>query len=44
MLRNSRSLLTRPFKRAVLDDLHAGLLLEAMGSASGAEYYLDAKS
>jgi enoyl-CoA hydratase/carnithine racemase len=44
MVRNTRSLLTRPFKRAVLDDLHAGLLLEAIGSASGAEYYLDAKT
>jgi len=39
LLRNTRHVLTRPLKRAMLDDLHLGLSVEALASLSGREFY-----
>lgn len=39
LLRNTRHVLTRPIKRAMADDLHTGLALEAISSLSGREWY-----
>ena len=39
LLRNTRHVLTRPWKRAMLDDLHLGLSVEALASLSGREFY-----
>jgi len=39
ILRNTRQLLVRPLRRAVLDDLHLGLSLEAIASLSGAQWF-----
>lgn len=41
LLRNTRSVLTRPLKRAMAEDLHLGLALEAFTSLSGAEWFTD---
>ena len=37
LLRNSRAVLVRPLRKAVADDLHLGLALEALAAVSGAE-------
>lgn len=39
LLRNTRHVLTRPIKRALANDLHAGLALEAVASLSGATWF-----
>lgn len=39
LLRNTRHVLTRPLKRALAHDLHAGLTLEAVASLSGATWF-----
>jgi enoyl-CoA hydratase/carnithine racemase len=39
LLRNTRHVLTRPLKRAMLDDLHLGLSVEAIASMSGQQFY-----
>lgn len=39
LLRNTRQVLTRPLKRALAHDLHAGLALEAVASLSGATWF-----
>ncbi|WP_022978483.1 enoyl-CoA hydratase/isomerase family protein [Nevskia ramosa] len=39
LLRNTRHVLTRPLKRALADDLHGGLALEALASLSGATWF-----
>ena len=39
LLRNTRHVLTRPLKRAMADDLHTGLALEAIASMSGREWF-----
>ncbi|MGQ0622568.1 MAG: enoyl-CoA hydratase/isomerase family protein [Panacagrimonas sp.] len=39
LLRNTRHVLTRPIKRALAHDLHAGLTLEAVASLSGATWF-----
>jgi enoyl-CoA hydratase/carnithine racemase len=39
LLRSTRAVLTRPLKRAMADDLHLGLALEAFTSLSGAEWF-----
>mgnify|MGYP003385006942 CR=1 FL=1 len=39
LLRNTRHVLTRPLKRAMAHDLHAGLALEAIASLSGATFF-----
>jgi enoyl-CoA hydratase/carnithine racemase len=39
LLRNTRHVLTRPIKRALAQDLHTGLALEALASLSGATWY-----
>lgn len=39
LLRNTRHVLTRPIKRALAHDLHAGLALEAVASLSGATWF-----
>ncbi|GAC1623849.1 MAG: hypothetical protein NVS9B10_09180 [Nevskia sp.] len=39
LLRNTRHVFTRPLKRALADDLHAGLALEAIASLSGATFF-----
>ncbi|MFT3853780.1 MAG: enoyl-CoA hydratase/isomerase family protein [Ilumatobacteraceae bacterium] len=38
LLRNTRHALVRPLRRAVADDLHTGLALEAIASMSGREW------
>ena len=38
LLRNTRTVLTRPLKRAVAADLHLGLSLEALAAVSGREW------
>ena len=38
LLRNTRHALVRPIRRAMADDLHAGLALEALASISGREW------
>jgi enoyl-CoA hydratase/carnithine racemase len=38
MVRNTRAMLTRPLKRAILEELRSGLLMEAFSSLSGAEW------
>jgi len=39
LLRNTRAVLTRPIKRAVAEDLHLGLGLEALTAVSGREWF-----
>ncbi|MGQ0699096.1 MAG: enoyl-CoA hydratase/isomerase family protein [Panacagrimonas sp.] len=39
LLRNTRHVLTRPIKRALAHDLHAGLAFEAVASMSGASWF-----
>lgn len=39
LLRNTRHVLTRPIKRAMAHDLHAGLALEALASLSAANWF-----
>ena len=39
LLRNTRHALVRPLRRAMSDDLHAGLALEAIASLSGREWW-----
>lgn len=39
LLRSTRAVLTRPLKRAMAEDLHLGLALEAFTSLSGAEWF-----
>ena len=39
LLRNTRQVFTRPLKRALAHDLHAGLALEAVASLSGATWF-----
>jgi len=39
LLRNTRQVFTRPWKRALAHDLHAGLALEAIASLSGATWF-----
>lgn len=39
VLRNTRHVLTRPLKRALAQDLHAGLALEAIASLSSAHWF-----
>jgi enoyl-CoA hydratase/carnithine racemase len=39
LLRNTRYVLTRPLKRAMLDDLHLGLAVEAVTSISGQQFF-----
>jgi len=41
LLRNTRHLLVRPIRRAVHDELHLGLSLEALTSLSGAQWFAD---
>jgi enoyl-CoA hydratase/carnithine racemase len=41
LLRNTRHVLTRPIRRAMAEDLHAGLALEAVASLSGHDWYGD---
>jgi enoyl-CoA hydratase/carnithine racemase len=41
LLRSTRAVLTRPLKRAMAEDLHLGLALEAFTSLSGAEWFSD---
>ncbi|MDH3682484.1 MAG: enoyl-CoA hydratase/isomerase family protein [Acidimicrobiia bacterium] len=41
LLRNTRHALVRPLRRAMADDLHAGLALEAIASMSGREWNRD---
>jgi enoyl-CoA hydratase/carnithine racemase len=38
MMRNTRQIFTKALKRAMADDLHTGLALEALASLSGAEW------
>ena len=38
LLRNTRHALVRPLRRAMADDLHTGLALEAIASMSGREW------
>jgi enoyl-CoA hydratase/carnithine racemase len=42
LLRNTRQVLVRPIKRAMADDLHVGLALEAVASLSGREFFNNA--
>ena len=39
LLRNTRHVLTRPIKRAMAEDLHTGLALEAIASISGRAWF-----
>ncbi|MFN0089391.1 MAG: enoyl-CoA hydratase/isomerase family protein [Acidimicrobiales bacterium] len=39
VLRNTRYVLTRQLKKAMMDDLHMGLALEAVGSLAGKGFY-----
>jgi enoyl-CoA hydratase/carnithine racemase len=39
LLRNTRHVLVRPIGRAMADDLHTGLALEALASLSGREFF-----
>lgn len=39
LLRNTRHALVRPWRRAMADDLHTGLALEAIASLSSAQWY-----
>jgi enoyl-CoA hydratase/carnithine racemase len=39
LLRNTRHALVRPLRRAMAEDLHTGLALEALASLSGKEWY-----
>lgn len=41
LLRNTRHALVRPIRRAMADDLHTGLALEAIASMSAREWYRD---
>ncbi|MCP4225637.1 MAG: enoyl-CoA hydratase/isomerase family protein, partial [Actinomycetia bacterium] len=41
LLRNTRHALVRPLRRAVADDLHTGLALEAIAAMSGREWNRD---
>jgi enoyl-CoA hydratase/carnithine racemase len=41
LLRNTRHALVRPIRRAMADDLHTGLALEALASLSGREFHGD---
>ena len=41
LLRNTRHALVRPIRRAMADDLHTGLALEALASISGREWNRD---
>ena len=41
LLRNTRHALVRPLRRAMADDLHTGLALEAIASMSAREWFRD---
>ena len=41
LLRNTRHALVRPLRRAMADDLHTGLALEAIASMSAREWNRD---
>jgi enoyl-CoA hydratase/carnithine racemase len=43
LLRNTRHALVRPLRRAMADDLHTGLALEALASLSGKEWFAAAE-
>jgi enoyl-CoA hydratase/carnithine racemase len=44
LLRNTRHVLVRPIRRAMADDLHTGLALEAIASMSAREWHRDRSS
>jgi enoyl-CoA hydratase/carnithine racemase len=44
LLRNTRHALVRPIRRAMADDLHTGLALEAIASMSAREWHRDQPS